>query len=80
MTYNLLSKYASKNMIGGASTSNATGFFSVLMLSLLFLFIKVFLVHWSYNEVIPNLFPQKYRKITMMESLLLVILVQSLFN
>jgi len=75
---NLISNFAAKQS-GGMQASWGTSF-TILLISLLVLFIKVVLVHWSYNEVIPNLFNEKYRKITMMEALFLVILVQSLFN
>jgi len=76
----LISKFAVKQTGGAATRATLGTTFTVLLIALLVLFIKVFLVHWSYNEVIPNLFNEKYRKITMVEALFLVILVQSLFN
>jgi hypothetical protein len=78
MTYNLLSKFAVKQT-GGTRGGWGSGI-TVFLLSLLILAIKVAVVQWSYNEVVPNLFAQKYRKITTTEALYLVILVQSLFN
>lgn len=78
MSFQLLSKFAAKQVGGAAGGTN--NFLAIFLLSILFLFVKVFLVHWSYNEIIPNLFPQKYRKITMIEAAFLVILFQSLFN
>lgn len=81
MSFQLLSKFTVKQ-VGGAvgTTSGVNSFLTIFLLSILFLFIKVFLVHWSYNEIIPNLFPQRYRKITMIEAAFLVILFQALFN
>ncbi len=75
---NLLSNFAVKQSGGARATMGTT--ITILLISLLVLFIKVVLVHWSYNEVIPKITPNKYRPITMMEALFLVILVQSLFN
>ena len=81
MPLNTLIKYAT-NMLSkqsGGGTGNAWGnFFTLFLLSLIFLFIKVFLVHWSYNEVVPKV--SHYRRLTMMEALFLVILVQTLFR
>ena len=76
--FNLLSKFAAKQS-GGMQATWGTSL-TIFLISLLVLFIKVALVHWSYNEVVPTLFNEKYRKITMMEALFLVILIQSLFN
>ncbi len=83
MPFNLLSKFVTKQcgvkFSGGAqATWGAT--FTILLIALLILFIKVVLVHWAYNQIIPNLFNEKYRHITMLEALYLVILIQSLFN
>ena len=78
MTYNLLSKFAVKQT-GGNRGGLASGI-TIFLLSLLILAIKVAIVQWSYNEVVPNLTDQKYRKISTTEALFLVILVQSLFN
>lgn len=78
MPFNVLSNFAIKQT-GGARGGWGT-FFTVMLISLIALFIKVILVHWSYNEVVPNLFNEKYRKITMNEALFLVILFSSLFN
>lgn len=77
MPFNTLSNFAIKQN-GGARGLGA--FFTVLLITFIALFIKVILVHWSYNEVIPNLFNEKYRQITMLEALFLVILFSSLFN
>lgn len=78
MTFNLISKFAVQQT-GGAKNGGA-GFLTIFLISLLILFIKVFLVQWTYNKTIPYMFNQKYRTITMMEALYLVILMQSLFN
>ena len=78
MTLNLLSKFAMKQT--GGAQNNWTTFFTVMLISLIALFIKVILIHWSYNEVVPNLFNEKYRKITMMEALYLAVLFSALFN
>lgn len=78
MPFNLLSNFAAKQT-GGARATFGTSL-TIFLLALLMLFIKVILVHWSYNEIVPHMFSQKYRKITMLEALYLVILVQSLFN
>ncbi len=78
MTFNVLSNFAMKQA-GGDRGSWGT-FFTIMLISLIALFIKVILVHWSYNKVAPNLFNEKYRKITMMEALYLAILFSSLFN
>lgn len=80
MSFQLLSKFAAKQVGGAAGATAGGNFLAIFLISLFLLFIKVFLVHWSYNEIIPNLFPQKYRKITMVEAAFLVILFQSLFN
>ena len=84
MPLNLLSKFAVKQcgvkLSGGAAQSTWGTSLTILLISLLILFVKVVLVHWAYNEIIPNLFNEKYRQISMMEALYLVILVQSLFN
>lgn len=81
---NMLTNYAMRSMnqmTGGAANQGTVGqFFYVLFLALLVLFIKVFLVQWAYNETMPTMFNQRYRKITLMEALYLVILAQSLFN
>ena len=75
---NILSKFAIKQS-GGMHVTWGTSL-TIFLISILILFIKIVLVNWAYNEVIPNLFNEKYRKITLMEALYLVILVQSLFN
>jgi hypothetical protein len=78
MPFNTLSNFAIKQN-GGARGGLGT-FLTVLLITFISLFIKVILVHWTYNEVIPNLFNEKYRQITMLEALFLVILFSSLFN
>lgn len=76
---NLLTKFAVKQSGGGnRGTWGVT--FTILLISLLALFIKVVLVHWSYNEVVPKITNEQYKRITMLEALFLVILIQSLFN
>lgn len=79
MPLNLLSNFAVKQS-GGARNGNWGASLTIFLISMLVLAIKVLLVQWSYNEVVPKLFIQKYRKITVMEALYMVILVQSLFN
>lgn len=79
MPLNLLSNFAIKQS-GGERTGNWGSGITVFLISLLVLAIKVVLVQWTYNETIPKLFMQKYRKITTTEALYLVILIQSLFN
>jgi hypothetical protein len=78
MPLNLLSNYVIKQSGGSRGTFAAT--LTIFLITFLILFIKVILVHWSYNEIVPTLFNTKYRKITIMEALILVILIQSLFN
>jgi hypothetical protein len=78
MQFNVLSNFAMKQ--AGGARGNWGTFLTIMLISLIALFIKVILVHWSYNEVVPNLFNEKYRKITMMEALYLVILLSALFN
>lgn len=81
MPLNTLVKFATNTLTkqsGGGSGNAWANFFTLLLLSLIFLFIKVFLVHWSYNEVVPRV--SQYRRLTMMEALFLVILVQTLFR
>lgn len=78
MTLNIFSKFALKQAGGGRNTF--TTFLTLMLISLSILFIKAMLVHWSYNEVIPNLFNEKYRKITIVEALFLIILFSSLLN
>lgn len=81
MSLNLISNFIAKQSIGQSGGSSHGGnFLTITLLSLILLFVKVFLVYWSYNEVVPKLSKGMYRKITMMEALFLVILVQSLFN
>lgn len=75
MSYNLFTNYAVKQCGGGTGMN----FFTLLLLSFLFLAIKVVLVQWSFNEVIPKFNPQ-IRRITPIEALFLIILVQSLFQ
>ncbi len=74
---NLLAKLALKQG-GGGSMSQSGHILTVLLVALLLLFIKVYLVYWSYNEVVPRL--TQMRPITMTEALFLVILMQSLFH
>ena len=81
MPFNLLSKFATKNIaMSGGARATWGNTLTILLISLLILFVKVVLVHWAYNEIIPNLFNEKYKKISMWEALYLVILVQALFN
>ena len=76
--YKLFTNYAVKQC-GGSAGAGSINFFTILLISLLFLAIKVFLVQWSFNEVIPRFNPQM-RRITATEALFLIILVQSLFK
>jgi len=80
--FDQLSKQVVKQL-GGAQVSSSASWsttFLILLISLIILFIKVLLVHWSYNEVIPSLFNEKYRPISITEALYLVILIQTLFT
>ena len=78
--FNLISKQAVKQFGGVSQTSSWGAFFAVFLISMIILAIKVLLVHWSYNEIVPTLFNEKYRQITVVEALYLVILIQVLFN
>lgn len=76
MPFHHITKYAFKQT-GGVQSNSFALLFAV---SLLFLIIKVFLVYWSYNEIIPSLSNGNLRPITFLEALILVILFQSLFS
>jgi len=81
--FDLFSKQLVKQF-GGAQMSTTSSSWSatlvIFLLSLIILFIKVLLVHWAYNEVVPSLSEGKMRKITISEALYLVILFNMLFT
>ena len=79
MPFNLLSKFAVKQT-GGNMRATWASSLTIMLISILVLTIKVVLVQWSYNEVVPKISDGGYRKLTTVEALYLVILVQSLFN
>jgi hypothetical protein len=79
MPLNILSNFAVKQTGGGRGATIGASL-TIFLLTLFVLLIKVILVHYTYNQVVPTLFNQKYRKITITEALFLVILVQSLTN
>ena len=73
---------------GGSMNKNSSNFFGfyLFLISLLFFVIKVLLVMISYNFVVPRLLSsysvdmRKYRPITFVESIFLVILLNNLFS
>ena len=75
------------NQMGGAKVAKASGKFPwmAFCLSLLLLFIRALLVQWSYNLVMPRVFvsmggnPETFYTLTLGDSLMLVILLGSLF-
>ena len=75
-------------MSGGSANGNSSGFvgFYVFFFSLFMLVVKSFLVMLSYNLVVPrilmsyNVNMSKYRPITFIEGVLLVILFNNLFS
>lgn len=48
--------------------------------TLIILLIKVVLVHYSWNYLGPRMMPNNYRPLTVADSIVIVILVQALFN
>jgi len=77
---NLLTKFAVKQTGGGAIRSNMGTTLTIFLISLVLFMIKVILVQWSYNEVVPKISEEKYRKLTTIDAVFLVILIQSLFT
>ncbi len=70
-------------LIGGAIKKGMTemspnvGFFTVLLIGLLVIFIKAYIVQISYNHVVEKITGNKY-KLTYMDSLFVVILFMGL--
>ena len=70
-------------LIGGAIKKGMTemnpglGFFTVLLIGLLVIFIKAYIVQISYNHVVEKVTGNKY-KLTYMDSLFMVILFMGL--
>ena len=70
-------------LIGGAIKKGMSeikpnvGFFTVLLLGLLVIFIKAYIVQISYNNVVEKITGNKY-KLTYMDSLFVVILFMGL--
>ena len=70
-------------LIGGALKKGMTemnpgmGFFTVLLIGLLVIFIKAYIVQISYNHVVEKVTGNKY-KLTYMDSLFMVILFMGL--
>ena len=82
----MLKFLAHLNQFGGAKTAKTGKFpWMALLLSLILLLVRALLVQWSYNAVMPYVFvsmggnPQAFQDLTLTNSLVLVILVSSLF-
>ena len=71
-------------LIGGALKKGMSeiepgfGFFTMLLIGLLVVFIKAYIVQISYNNVVEKVTGNKY-KLTYMDSLFMVILFMGLF-
>lgn len=70
---------------GGAKVTTDPGrgrrlIFAAFIWTFVIMLIKVVLVHWGWNYLGPRLMPEKYRPITVADTIALVILVQALVN
>ena len=79
MPLNILSKYALQQA-GGFNKGMVINPFMLFVVSILIFLIKAFLVQWSYNTIMPKFLEERYRPLTFNESIILIILIQSLFR
>jgi hypothetical protein len=91
MVLSELSKYSMKMLQNGGvktmlSPQSGSNFLIVFILSLIFLFIKAWLIQITYNGIGPKLMVNiganitNFQPLTFMDAVLLTILAQNLFN